>query len=532
MAFTLPALPLRLTDANGNPLSGAKMYVFLAGTTTPTTFYTDSALSVPATNPLVADSGGLFAESYLAVGTYKIRFQTAAGVTLWETDDYKVLEESTAISFPTSVKTSNFAVTADDRGKVFLVDASGPGSISVSADSATLGEGFPVFIVNTGASGTVTFLGSGAQTVDGAASKSLSSQYSSLGIVSIGATGWQTVMSSNSGDFTTPVSFSNTITFNAAASVVGGPLLTPQGRLTITSGAPVLSSDTTAQTTVYYSPYSGNRIALPTASGWSVRFFTELSQTLADVSKSPGAAAVNSVYDLFVWDDSGTIRVSRGPAWSSATSRGTGAGTTELERKDGVLVNKVAITNGPAANRGVYVGTIATDGNGSNGQLNAMFAPAAAAGGTNNRIDVWNMYNRVDFAAMNRDSTDSWNYSTATWRASNGSNSNRVTMVRGLNEDAVQAQAHAVISNSSAGTGRVGIGVDVTNAPSGFVGVSKSTSSDFGAGGSMCASWAGLPGLGSHYIQWLEHAVVGGTTVWYGDNGGTDNQGLRVTGRY
>lgn len=530
MSFTLPALPLRFTDANGNPLAGCKMYVFQAGTTTPATFYTDSALSVAATNPLVADSGGLFTESYLAVGTYKIRFTTSDGSTLWETDDYKVVSESAQISFPTSVKTANFAVTADDRGKVFLVNASGPGSISVSADSATLGDGFPFFIVNTGATGTITFTGVSAQTIDGSASKSLTSQYSAFGIVSIGATGWQTVMSSNSGDFTTPVSFSSTVTFNAAASIVGGPLLTPQGRLTITSATPVLTSDTTAQTTVYYTPYTGNRIALPTASGWSVRFFAELSQTLADVAKSPGAAAVNSVYDMFVWDDGGTIRCTRGPAWSSSTSRGTGAGTSELERKDGVLVNKVAITNGPAANRGVYVGTIATSGSGANGQLNMMFSPTPAAGGTANRLDVWNMYNRGLVSSFSRESTDSWTYTTATWRSMNNSTSNRITLIAGLNEDAVSATMMVSVGPSGSITTRCGIGLDSTSAPSGIVGIGRSSGAVVGNPG-LYASLVTRPGLGVHFFQALEWSEASGTTTWYGDNAEPTNYqaGIQAT---
>lgn len=35
-----------------------------------------------------------------------------------------------------------------------------------------------------------------------------------------------------------------------------------QGRLTLTSGTPVTTSDVTAATTIYFTPYKGNRIAL------------------------------------------------------------------------------------------------------------------------------------------------------------------------------------------------------------------------------------------------------------------------------
>lgn len=57
------ALP-RVTDANGDAVSGAKAYFYQKGTTTPVTVYSDEALSVPHASPLVADSGGVFAQVF------------------------------------------------------------------------------------------------------------------------------------------------------------------------------------------------------------------------------------------------------------------------------------------------------------------------------------------------------------------------------------------------------------------------------------------------------------------------------------
>jgi len=199
MAFALPQMFSRANDANGNVLAGAKLYFFNAGTTTPVDAYTTSALSVAHANPLVADSGGLFSAVFLAEGTYKLRYTTSAGTTFHEIDNYAVTAAGTELDFPVSSKTANFTVTAADRGKLFICDASGIGGLvmTVNADSEDVGSGFPFFVVNSGATGTITITPSSPQTVDGSSTKSLSTQYSSLGLVSNGASGWFSIMSSN-----------------------------------------------------------------------------------------------------------------------------------------------------------------------------------------------------------------------------------------------------------------------------------------------------------------------------------------------
>lgn len=45
-------------DNNGNPLSGGKLYTYVAGTTTNQATYTNASGAVPHTNPIVLDSGG------------------------------------------------------------------------------------------------------------------------------------------------------------------------------------------------------------------------------------------------------------------------------------------------------------------------------------------------------------------------------------------------------------------------------------------------------------------------------------------
>ena len=82
-------LPARATDANNNPLSGALLYFYFEGTTTPADVYSDADRSTAHPNPVVANSGGLFAPIYLSPDiSYRAILKTSGGVTLDEYDPY------------------------------------------------------------------------------------------------------------------------------------------------------------------------------------------------------------------------------------------------------------------------------------------------------------------------------------------------------------------------------------------------------------------------------------------------------------
>ncbi len=55
---------IRAVNAAGAPISGAQLQFYVTGTTTPTPVYSSSTLSTPLANPVVSDSGGLFAPIY------------------------------------------------------------------------------------------------------------------------------------------------------------------------------------------------------------------------------------------------------------------------------------------------------------------------------------------------------------------------------------------------------------------------------------------------------------------------------------
>ncbi|TXH48463.1 MAG: hypothetical protein E6Q97_24785 [Desulfurellales bacterium] len=564
-------------DNLGDVLAGGYIQFYLTGTTTPQDTYSNAALSTPNTNPVVLDQAGrptvrIFLDPSVA---YKVELYDANDQLIWTGDP--VADPAANVSAAITVYNGN------PNGNV----AGNAGSVGGSGASAIwdISNNLLYICTTTGDAATAVWTQVGAQ-LAGAISftsditpASLNTDQNNYSPTSFAAaaivrqncsaavniTGldggtdgrilvWENISTTAGGTQTFVNQSSSSDADNRFAldgnlvlapgqtvmfrydgtaqrwKVIGSqlfqPVDDPGGRLSLTTAVPVLTSDVLAATTVYYTPYRHSYVPLYNGYAWyRAKLSADLSQALSDTLKSPAAATANNLYDLFVWNDNGTLRCTRGPAWSSTTARGSGVGTTELERVDGRYVNRRAITNGPAAQLGLYVGTIATD---SSNQLNMEMAPAAAAGGTANRLDVWNMYNRVEVNALMRMNDNSWTYTTATIRAADGSNSNRVTYVVGLAEDAVEAIAKAAAANSGANISvRTGVGIDVTSAFSGLPGAFATAS-----GADICGGtgyYKGIPGLGQHFIQLCEYSTASGTTTWYGDGATGLQSGLNVS---
>lgn len=283
----------------------------------------------------------------------------------------------------------------------------------------------------------------------------------------------------------------------------------PQGRLTLTSGAPVMASSVSGATTVYYAPYVGARIPLWDGAKIIFKPFGELSQATTDASKSPASVVANKNYDLFVWDDAGTLRLSRGPAWTNDTTR-----LLTLVRSGGILTNGSAITNGPALGRGTWVGTIRSNGSAT---VDFIYGGSAAGGGAA-FLGVWNAYNRVVVSALVLDETSSWSYETAAWRAANNSTSNRVSYVSGAAEDAFEARYWCALTFGGGTWAYIGVAHDSTT-PVGVNGVGLTASTYIVE---LTAFHAQIASLGWHYVQATENGN-GSTGVFYN---GAPAQGL------
>jgi hypothetical protein len=286
----------------------------------------------------------------------------------------------------------------------------------------------------------------------------------------------------------------------------------PQGRLTLQTGAPVMTTTQSAKTTIYYTPYVGNFVPIYDGASFAMTAFSELSVATTDTTKNPAAIGASKVNDWFVWSDAGTLRIGHGPDWTNDTTRSAG---TALVRVNGIWLNNASITNGPAASRGTYVGTTRSN---ASSQLDWIYG-SVGVGGVAGFFGVWNAFNRCYVTSLVGDSTDNWTYTSTTPRAANGSNTMRNSFVCGLTEDAFDAE-YTIDATVSVNAVMVGICYDVTNAFVGRMGYVFPTSSSFVV--PITASFS-TSALGFHFFQAGEViSSAGATAAYYGDNGNTN----------
>jgi hypothetical protein len=289
--------------------------------------------------------------------------------------------------------------------------------------------------------------------------------------------------------------------------------LPPQGRLTLTTATPVMTATTSAQTTVYYTPYAGSFVPIYDGTNFQMTSFAEVSQLTTDTTKSPAAVAASSVYDIFCWIDTGpTNRCTRGPAWTNATTRSAG---TALVRQNGIWLNNASITNGPAASRGTYVGTIASN---AGSTIDYIFG-AAASGGVPAVLNVWNAYNRVTVGTTVFDNGVGYNYTTGVVRQARASAGNQISFVLGLQEDSLQVSQAIYITLAAAANafGQAGPGFDNTTAFScSTIWVNTGTAATVTGMSSTACQWS--PSIGVHVLSANESGdAVNANT--FGSNG-------------
>jgi len=257
------------------------------------------------------------------------------------------------------------------------------------------------------------------------------------------------------------------------------------GRMTLSTGVPVTDSDISSSATVYFAPFVGNRISLYVQDyGWRLYTFPELTLDISGI-------APDKNIDVWLYDNAGTLTLAY-TEWSNATLR-----ATALVRQDGVLVK-----SGSPAYR--YLGSVRTSGSG-------------VTCDTKLKRFLWNYYNRLPRLLEVLESTGSWIYNTATWRSSNNSIANRVQFIIGVSEKPVFLEVHQLTYDDPAHhyARYVGIGLDKTN------GTDANLSDYVYYGGSypMHPIYRDFPGIGFHYLQWVEKGTASSNSYFFGDDG-------------
>lgn len=164
-------------DANGNPISGAKLEFFESGTTTPLDTFSDDALTTANTNPVIADSAGRFGTIFLQQADYKAVLSDADDVVIWTEDPVRA--DAPKSSDVREVTTATVLDTSDD-GKLITADATAGAFIITLPAAATAANGYEVTVQKID-SGTniVTVDASGAETINGVSDLDLPDQYAS-----------------------------------------------------------------------------------------------------------------------------------------------------------------------------------------------------------------------------------------------------------------------------------------------------------------------------------------------------------------
>ena len=395
--------------------------------------------------------------------------------------------------------------------------------------------------------------------------------------------------------------------------------VSPQGRLTLSSGEPVMTIDQTGKASIFYTPYVGAHVPIYNGSVFVPTPFAERSNDLTQSSigkAGPAAAGPYQVIDAFTWNDDGTVRLTRGPkhrkagtftlsvatpavvSWAGhglhdgatwtpesttgnlptgaqvvvgttyfvtridadtfklsttlanqvagtcintsgtqsgvhtganyTAERGAGAGTSELERVDGIWVNKHDIANGPPARRGTYVGTCLTDGS---AQVNWQRG-GAAVGGTPAQLGLWNTYNRVGVKGYVLDTTVSYTYNSSTVRPARGQLTMRIHHVHGLAEDFFDVRYTSAWQGDLGVHGCVGVGLNSITTMSGMPGRQIAMNTAVVAQHSGEAS---TQPIGAGYAAALEVGNVSFTMTFYNAPSGSNGPGhvgLSYNGRF
>lgn len=362
--------------------------------------------------------------------------------------------------------------------------------------------------------------------------------------------------------------------FNASRSI------NPGGRLTLTTGVPITTSDVTGASTIYYTPCESDVIPLWDGNDWVPTQFTERSLALSGLTAS-------RPYDVFGTLSGGALTLSA-LGWASSTvtitiaSPGVVSWTAHgLQNGDRVQLQTTgALPTGLVVNTDYFVVNRATDtfqlsatsgGSAINttgsqsGTHTAVSQTTRATAlawhhgrrvksgtpadlylgtfrttGTNTTEDseggvttqvggkrfLFNAYNQVRRAIAVLELANFWSYTTNAWRGANNATgtANAVEFVAGLESVFVDAEVTGSLymnANGGSSQAAMALGLNTRAAPSGPSGIARL---DTVAGHMMLVGKVSrYAPIGYNQLNWIENGggLTAGSVSFVGDNGAT-----------
>jgi microcystin-dependent protein len=181
MAVLPPHVPI--LDASGDPINGARLEFYAAGTTTPRTVYSNSDLTTALGTVVYCNDGGFPVSAsgsstrvviYTGSSAYKIIVKDQNGATVATYDNVRGALDTSAFASggglatePVIQITASRAQLAADAGKCILVNAASGNVVYSLLDSGTFGDGKRVRIRKTSSGGTVSIVAAGSELIDG-----------------------------------------------------------------------------------------------------------------------------------------------------------------------------------------------------------------------------------------------------------------------------------------------------------------------------------------------------------------------------
>lgn len=159
MAILAPYPKLRFFDSSGDPLSGGKLYTYVAGGVVPATTYTDQTGGTANPNPVVLDGAGEAAVWLDPAVSYKFVLADSDDVVQYTVDGVNIASPTYVTTLDASSTATLAKVTIDTAASTALeMNAAGELGIAASNAAGTIGmylNGTRYFLLN-GSTCTIT----------------------------------------------------------------------------------------------------------------------------------------------------------------------------------------------------------------------------------------------------------------------------------------------------------------------------------------------------------------------------------------